>query len=366
MMTITIRDLPDNALFTLLLDTTFLVAPGQPFLFETTNFYMPIALNNGKISASTQNTQKTALWVKKGEKTQGVKDDVNPDGIFTVSEDISIPSGTFDYIRLEGTSSPGTDRILASIQLTGNKAGPASSAMSFVVNGIRNGVVDITVLVDGSTALSKRVTVGSGLSSGSGGGTPVIPTTTVSVTSTPASVNTTPAVEGLFYSVDRNVMLKAPGVEYAGLVKIPAPPVPSDWVQMSDTCLVTPETITFPSPATISFLVPKTSAVNSPCFIGRYENATWTMVPCTAAGNLVSGRIDRPGTFALMALSPESMVSPDSTVPSVRTTVPVTDIPRSTPVTPNTPVPTTRAPLDVMTVTGACAAGFVLASRRRP
>jgi hypothetical protein len=369
MMTITIQDLPDNALFTLLLDTTFLVAPSQPFLFETTNFYMPIKLNNGKISASTQNTQKTALWVKKGSKTQGVRDDVNADGIFTVSEDISIPSGTFDYIRLEGTSSSSSDRIIAAIQLTGNKAGPASSKLSFVVNGIENGEVYITVLVDGSTALSKKVTVGSGLQTGSGGSTPafVTSTTTVSGTTTPTSVEPMQAGEALFYSVDRNVVLKVPGVDHAGLVMIQSPPAPSDWIQMSDAYLITPVTVTFPTSATISFIIPGTSGTNTTNFIGRYENTTWMIVPSTAAGNAISGRIDHPGTFALMALKKESTITPGSPVSSVPTTVAVIDIPRVTPVAQDTttPMPTTRAPLDVIIVIGACGAGIVLASRTR-
>ena len=91
------------------------------------------------------------------------------------------------------------------------------------------------------------------------------------------------------------------------------------------------------------------------------------MVPSTASVNTISGRIDSPGTFALMAFKQESTISPTSSAQSIKKTAAAQFVPRVASIARgDTAVSTpTRAPLDVMVVIGAFTMGIVLVSRMR-
>ena len=68
-VTLAISDLPDGASFSLLIGGKFGVTPGQRFSFETRNFNMPFALNQGTVSATTQGTQVHHVRCRQGRCT---------------------------------------------------------------------------------------------------------------------------------------------------------------------------------------------------------------------------------------------------------------------------------------------------------
>ena len=121
---------------------------------------MPIALDaDGQISALAIGVEKGTFSAQKGGTGISVTRAANA-GIFSFSGAQSIPAGTFEYLRLEGTPLPDTNTIVASVQLSGKKTGPDSSAISFAVNGVdKKGWIKVSVYVDGHLAMSKTITI---------------------------------------------------------------------------------------------------------------------------------------------------------------------------------------------------------------
>jgi hypothetical protein len=374
-LTLSIRDLKNDDTFSLLIEGRFAVPSGSLFLFATDNFQMPISLTKGELIAYTENTQETMLQVKKGNTTVGVGPVTGPDGIFSYSDKTDVGSGTYEKMRLTGTVLPGKTSILTRLQLSGSKSGPDNSEISFTVDGIDAGSIILTVLVNDKQALFKQVTLRPP------GGTALTRTVTGPVTPVPASPGPTSTVTPLptgpqtFTSADRLVFVSAMNIPYIGLLKVTAKGVPPDWLPIGGAYVLAPDTLSFSPPATISFTIP---ALPDPgteyaYFIGRYENGQWNAVPSTATSTVIEATIDRAGTYALMAFIPESRIPAATGAPTAPATVsgatvPATGTPKIASIAQAVPNATTaRAPLSVITVAGALAAGaeLVIRSRKR-
>lgn len=200
-VTVSIFDLPDNRTFSMHIEGTFAAVPGGTFSFETRNLVLPFALDDGSLSATLRNTDTNVLIVKKGD-TEVKKVGLSQNGVFSTTDSGSIPSGTYDTISLGGTAAADATWIIASMTIQGRKSGPADSEITFIVDGVADGEVTVTVSVDGGIALSRTIQVGNPAtatptqtyhsSSGGGGGTPVYATTTsATVTATPTTMQTT-------------------------------------------------------------------------------------------------------------------------------------------------------------------------------
>ncbi|MCX6689155.1 MAG: hypothetical protein NTZ39_05650, partial [Methanoregula sp.] len=250
----------------------------------------------------------------------GKKSDAN--GIFTISETQDIPRGKYDYISIDGTASPDKDTIVAKMQLNGQKSGPDTSKISFVVTGIENGVIYITALVDGNPVLIKKVTVGSGLTA-------------------PASDSS----EKVFYSVDRKVSLKTSNLNHAELISVSKNDIHPTWIQINKTYMALPETQTFEPGTTLSFTVPELTGTDYAYFIGCYDGTRWSPLPSWVSGDsMVSATIAKAETYGLMAYKPESTVNPANTPTpnhapaSVQKTPKIASIAQSSPSATKTPV----------------------------
>ena len=339
-ITIDIKDLPDNSMFTLMIESTLGVTPGKDFSFKTTNFFMPISLTNGELSAYTENTQKTTFWIKKGSKEFGVGKKLDANGIFTMSEAQNIPSGKFDYLSIDGIASPDKDTIVTKMQMSGKKNGPDTSKISFVVNGIENGVIYITALVDGSPILVKKVTIGKGVAD------------TTSVSS-----------DKMFYSVDRKVSLKTSNLDHVELISVEKNNIPSTWIQINKTYMLLPEIQTIPSGTTLSFTVPKLPGADYAYFIGRYDGTQWNPLSSRVSGDAtVSATISNTGTYGLMAYKPENIVNPadasqtaDAAPVSLQKTPKIASIAQSSP-----PEKGTQTPMSIVPICGALIAIVLL------
>ena len=374
-ITITIDGLSNSSSFSLLIEATLQVTPGQDYLFETTNFVMPISLSNGQISATTTGTKKATYSAKKGTTEVSVSRAADADGVFSFSQAQSVPAGTFDFIRLQGTPLPRTATIVSSIQLRGDKTGPDTSRISFAVNGIDNGRVRLIVYIDGSQALYQTVTIGNGIIP--------VPTTTVppATTGTPYSgggtVTTSPpspdSSSKTFFSADRNVSLTVTGVEYAGLVPVTAPGVPPAWIMVSNAYAIAPDTLSFSPAATIAFFLPAGSGEGITYFIGEYVNGRWTMVPGTAQNaTTAAATIDTAGTFAFMAYRTAGTVTatPSATLPPLQPAVSASSqapggTPAFTPETSPSAATTKKTPLGSVVLFGALAVGAGIALRKK-
>jgi hypothetical protein len=158
-ITIDIKGLSDNADVSIVSEATCQVTPGKDFTFETTNFVLPISLDIGQISAKTNGVKKATFSAEKDGTEISVTRDADAHGEFSFSQFQSIPAGTFGYIRLVGTPLPHTRTVVSSFHLSGKKSGPDSSQITFAVDGVHQGVVLVSVFVNGRYILAKTITI---------------------------------------------------------------------------------------------------------------------------------------------------------------------------------------------------------------
>jgi len=155
-----IMGLPDGATFTFRITGTFPVKPGGEFLFEADNFQMPFSLKASQIHASMHNTDLNTFAVKKGD-IEIRKTGHSIGGSYNTSYTYNISSGTYDFMKISGNASPGASSVIAYLEMNGTKKGPENGVISFTLAGMDLGTVELNARVNGSTAFSKIVTVGS-------------------------------------------------------------------------------------------------------------------------------------------------------------------------------------------------------------
>jgi hypothetical protein len=398
-ITLTITDLPDAASFSLLIGGKFAVTPGERFSFETRNFNMPFALNKGTISATTQGTKTTSFSVAKGDAIVQIGNAADSNGYFTISKEYEIGSGVYDYLTLGGRARTDTSVITSSMNLLGTKKGATNSAITFTIDGIDNGEVYLTALVNGDQVLYKKVTVGSGISSptptetsaeptetettagGDATATPTSPpdsiigtittATTATATKTSTQADSSQAT-ATFSSADRMVKLTTQGIDYAALLMVSEANPPADWIMVSDAYKIAPDSLEFDTPGTISFSVPATTA-NYAYFIAQLQNDQWVVVPSTAGSGTIDAEVDHTGTYALMAYTAESTI-PATTGAAGKTTPDVTATMSGNPKVASiaqaqaaASATTKPAPLDLLPVLGAlgiCSVAVLIIRKR--
>ncbi len=329
-ITIAITGLADGAEFSLQIDGEYEVTPGDFFSFETNNFNMPFTLNNGKISATTQNTRSSGVYIEKEDVTISYAKPSDANGFFSFTEDRTIASGIYDTLKLSGRARSDATTVISSMNLVGIKQGQQNSNIYFTVGGIKNGEIYLTILVDKSQVLFKKVTVGKGITATvttttttaatttttttttatttTGSVQPVVTTTATTTAATTAATTQADQVR-TFWSSDRRVSLTAEGIDYAALMMVRDTVFPENWLAMTDAYTIAPDSLAFDSPATITFKVPA-SAGDYAYFIGMKKNDRWLAVPCTAGSGTVSAEVTAPAVYALMAYKPESTVAP--------------------------------------------------------
>jgi len=157
-VTIAVEGLDDGRSFGLQLEGTFAVAPGGGFTFETLDLVLPFTLQNGTFAATLRNTDRNVLTVLKGD-TEVKKMGASRNGVFSAVDSGTIPSGTYDYIRFEGTAAPDATVVSASVTLQGTKQGPRDSRITFSVGGVTGGTVLARVSADGAEVISRTISI---------------------------------------------------------------------------------------------------------------------------------------------------------------------------------------------------------------
>lgn len=166
-VTIGIQGLENDSYFSLKITGDFVARPGSEFSFQIRNFNMPFSLVNSNISATLIDTQSNTFSVKKGD-TEVRKVGTSHNGVFSANQTMNITKGTFDYLSFSGVAASGAESVTADLSLNGTKEGPDDSVIIFQLDGVSEGTVRFTVLVDGRVALSKNVVVSSQVGSGEG------------------------------------------------------------------------------------------------------------------------------------------------------------------------------------------------------
>jgi len=321
-VTVDVKDLSNNALFSLGIRGDFDVNPGDKFSFSARDLTLPFSLGSGEVSAFTRGTNWTGLSAKQGNKSISLSNSADANGEVRITEAYNISRGTYEAITLDGRATPTARSIIAEMTMKGTKMGPNDGTISFALDGVERGTATVAVYIDGSEALSQRIAIGSsptptetaapssGGNGGSSGGS--------SGPATPAPAATS--------SADGKASLTGTDIDGAGLLALAVEgTVPAGWSAAGRAYAVTPADRTFASPAVLSFRLP---APETPATIARYENGAWSMVPSKIEGDQITTTVSRGGSYALLVPA-----VPDPTTTTVATTAAVTTA-ADTPATP--------------------------------
>ncbi|MDD4255504.1 MAG: hypothetical protein PHP59_09040 [Methanofollis sp.] len=265
--------------------------------------------------------------VIKGGTTKGMKGIASAGGSITTTLLDTITAGTYDQISLAGTAMEGKNTIATGLSFTGEKQGPKDSEISFTVNGISDGTVTITALVDGEEELRKVVTIGEGASpadtitqpDGSGGGS--------------QGAGASPAPSAAVASVDGTVRLTGAGTDRISVLNVKAEKMPAGWRALTGAYTLSPAGTAFSPKATLSFRIPATADPRTgTLFLASYEDGAWHQLPSRIDGDWIGADIPTAGTYALMTFAPTTtattpaMTVTDTPAPANATTLPPTSV----------------------------------------
>jgi hypothetical protein len=350
-VTVDVKDLPNDAVFSLGISAEFDVNPGEKFAFTARNLVLPFSLGSGEVSAYTWGTNWTGLSANLGESSISLSNSADKNGEFRTSQAYNISSGTYDAITLDGRATPTAGSIIAEMTMTGKKKGPNDGTISFALDGVERGTATIAVYIDGSEALSQKIAIGSSSSGGTGGsggsgggsGNGGSSGSSGSGGSSGSSGSSGPATTTTS-SIDRKVSLTGTDIDGAGLLALAVEgTLPDGWSTAGRAYALTPANRTFSPAALLSFHLPATATTAT---IARLENGTWSAVPSKIEGDLIATTVTRGGSYVLLV--PAAPAEPDPTVTTVTTA--------TTTMTPVTPTPTpTATPLAPLLPALACA-----------
>ncbi|QSZ66220.1 hypothetical protein RJ40_01255 [Methanofollis aquaemaris] len=317
------QDLPDGASFAILVESRIEVGNEEKFFYEVQDFVLPVSLSGGWIFASTRDTAFTTLSTALDGSAINVGGP-SKDGVFTFSQQMDIPAGTYRSLKLEGRSMPDVSEITTQMRLSGEKTGPVDSTITFSVNGVKKGSNTIEIIVDDETALRETIPIGGGTTA-----EPPTETTTVPTTEKPSgssgspgspgssgssgsttqqnggatateTVTTVPGV-GAVWSEDRLVRLEGPGLEGVGLARAESGNVPDGWMPLGDAVSVTPADRTFGEPVHLIFTLPEGEAASeATTFIAVFNGGTWEILPSNLEEGIVVTEVASAGTYRLM------------------------------------------------------------------
>ncbi|MCP1716290.1 hypothetical protein J2T58_002166 [Methanocalculus alkaliphilus] len=292
-VTILISDLPDGRVFALRMESAIELHGRSDFTYQANAVAIPFGLNTPRITLVASPVTRAGIEASDGDTVKGMTR--LGSGTVTISESLgSIPAGTIDLLKATGIAEADADSVHLALELSGTKTGPASGEITFGITGVSDGHARIIVLVDGNVVNDQLVTIGSPVASlPSGPGV-----------SAGADGDTVSAA-----SLDGKVRLLAePGsVSGAGakdlrIIQADLRDLPTAWEPLSGAYSISPGSVLFTSPATISFAM--NGDPGAP-FIARYDGGEWQIIPSRIEGsNLVAG-ITEGGQYAMMSYPPD-------------------------------------------------------------
>nr|HQD27620.1 hypothetical protein [Methanoculleus thermophilus] len=144
-VTVDVKDLPDNATFSLGISAEFDVTKGDTFSFKARNLILPFSLDQGEMNAYTKGTNWTELSAPLSDGGSAtLRYYADDDGELRITQSAgSISSGTYDDLALRGEAAAGS--IIAEMTMTGKKKGPNDGTISFALEGVERGTATIAV-----------------------------------------------------------------------------------------------------------------------------------------------------------------------------------------------------------------------------
>ena len=315
-VTVNVKDLSENATFTLGISAEFDVTAGDTFSFRARDLTLPFALDQGEVNAYTKGTNWTMLAAELPDGgSVSMNYTANKDGELWISQPRNLPRGTLDAVTLTGKAAAGS--IVTKVEMTGKKKGPDNGTISFALDGIESGTATVAVYIDGSEALSQKIAIGSAPvetetpSTGGNGGS--------SSGGSSSSPSTTPPAPTTTTSADGRVSLTGADIGGASLLSLAVEGIlPPGWTTAGRAYAVTPADRALD--AVLSFPAPNTTAT-----IARLENGTWSPVPSKIEGDQITTTITRGGSYAVLVpagVPTQTVIPATTTAPPAATTTP--------------------------------------------
>ena len=172
-ITVNIQDLPDGANCALTLQGVLDIPAGSSaFVFDTGKIMMPFALSPGSFVITNMNTVNNKISLTDYEDVVGEAEvevgepiehvylsGTSVNGVFTKTLPFNNREVGSFQVRDEGTVTPGITQVTISSQITGTKTGPEDSVITFTLGDTNSGELTVLVTVNGTTVLSKEITV---------------------------------------------------------------------------------------------------------------------------------------------------------------------------------------------------------------
>jgi len=188
---VSLSGLPDGSRFSLETNGIFPVLPGEQLRFQLTNLTLPFSLSGGEILVATENTRQVAFRVKKENITTTLE--ARPEnGIFSKRESRNISAGVYPFLLLEADPLSPDQPVQARIQLQGQTYGAEEAPITFFIEGVDAGTVDVIVTVNEERWLDERITIT--------GGDPITPEIRSPEASVPSPTPTKASVPALICS----------------------------------------------------------------------------------------------------------------------------------------------------------------------
>ncbi|NQS78599.1 MAG: hypothetical protein HQQ74_07850 [Methanoculleus bourgensis] len=308
-VTVDVKDIPDNAKFSLSINAEFNANPGEGFNFEACDLTLPFSLKGASMNVYAEGVNEAAVSLEQKGKSYGALNYDDGDNIVKISQSPGdINDGIYDRFTLEGKAA--AKSVITKMTVTGKKRGPNSGKITFTFEGDGSITPTIDVSIDES---GKSETSSS--STGSPGG-PSGPGDSAPPSDTPATT-----------SADGKASLTGTSIEGAKILSSAVEgTLPTGWTTDGRTYSITPADRALD--AVISFPAPNTTAT-----IARLEDGAWSLIPSKIEGDRITAKVTRGGSYAVLVLAevPTQMV----TTPT--TTAPATT-PAATPLAPLIPV----------------------------
>jgi hypothetical protein len=347
-VTVDVKDIPDNAKFSLSINAEFNANPGEGFNFEACDLTLPFSLKGASMNVYAEGVNKATAILKRGGKSyitggpadRGVVEISYPSGDNV--EDIS--KGTYDRLTLRGEAA--TKNVITKMTMTGKKSGDSEGEIVFALDGIKHGIATIIISIDGSEALSRQITIGSPSSGGSTGGSsstgspggPSGPGDSSPPSDTPATT-----------SADGKASLTGTSIEGAKILSSAVEgTLPTGWATDGRAYSITPADRALD--AVLSLTLP---ASNTTATIAKLEDGAWSPIPSKIEGDRITAKVTRSGSYTVLIPAGEV---PTETV----TTQTATPAEKATP----TPTPASSTPLTPLIPVAACAILMLLWGRR--
>lgn len=336
-ITIAISGLADGSVFALRMESAIELHDSATFTYQANQVTVPFGMNSPRVTLLASPVTEAGVEASDGDSVKSMKQLTKTGSVSIIQTLGTIPAGTIEMLKAFGNPTSDAEYVDITLELSGTKTGPDSGSITFGLSGIKDGSARIIVLVDGSEAMNKKVTIGN----------PTI-TPTPTATSPPSSnggsnggsTTPTPTDSVSVSSLDGKVRLSTVATSITGasaddirIIQSEPRNLPDDWVVLGPAYVISPATSLFTPAARLSF--PINESYGAP-FLASYAGNTWSIIPARVEGSYLVAEISGAGQYAMMVFSSDEPVAtpqvPPQTTVSQTTAVPVTttEIPQTT------------------------------------